>query len=1045
MKTKIHSTKILAMILVLVLMVTSMPLSTFATESSLLESSNDIEMTSEPESGVIPKDELEETTVLSEVISRREENVKHFDIGNGMYQAVTYGTAIHRKDSNGEWQDIDNRLLLDSKNNIYSTADGRTQAAVSTGTNTPLISISENGYTISMTPVTTSRLSSSAEIVNHPTKDFDNISGASIKEVAEISNTSSVKYSNVFTATDIEYVLESNDIKENIIVKSPQSSYEYSFRLSVNNLIPVLKQTGDIVFLDNETSEEKYHIPAPFMFDASSELSYDVYYRLDEGKDGFTITVVANPEWANAEDRVFPITIDPTIQKSIVFDTYINSSSPTTNYGSSSELWISSSKISFLRCTMPTIPTGCSFYAANLYVYYYYYSNVTDGGLTAGAYQVMNSWSETGANGLTWNIAQPSTSTYISSTRLSTGYMSGSRGAYSSSPKTTSFDVTNAAASWYANSNTNYGIALKYESGTNGSVILKSYEAGEDYRAYFVITYTEPQIISGVYRIKNAQNGLYLDITGGGYSAGTEIQQWSRAESDTNRNQLFKITFVRTFGSTDQLNYYTIRPMTNNAMGLESSLSGTERDVTIETMSTSDDWANLLYNHLWVISKNGSYYTIKNGRIADTSYLTAPSNTTNGETVFTSDTVTSYSKWVLERYTGEDLYGVDWQSFASNLIVGERYYYKGFMYDADVGNNGPIRYSVTNTDGSATDKATIDSYSGSLNALKPGQIRVRMTYDGAPWIWYWVVTIYDDVEGIFYLKNKSSSKYLTPNTGALVDISDHVEQWSYSYNREQAWEFIYAGNGNYKIKNVFDDIYLTSPSSASSGEKITAEEKITGAEEDRQLWKFTLDSNGYYQIKAQNRNTYIIASANESASNGGNIVQVPNSENAVTYWSLVPWESMHTDVFINWGLAIPNFTLLLANDTARNSTWKPIIEASATAWNNCGAGVNIEVVSSGTSNIEIYVMDVNDTYYGVTYPDSVGSGGNLIQSHIVINTTQSTTKTGQSTTVHEIGHLLWLVDNPETTDKTIMSYGRDRKKMKEPQIFDIYNVYYRYN
>ncbi len=148
MKTKIHSTKILAMILVLVLMVTSMPLSTFATESSLLESSNDIEMTSEPESGVIPKDELEETTVLSEVISRREENVKHFDIGNGMYQAVTYGTAIHRKDSNGEWQDIDNRLLLDSKNNIYSTADGRTQAAVSTGTNTPLISISENGYTL---------------------------------------------------------------------------------------------------------------------------------------------------------------------------------------------------------------------------------------------------------------------------------------------------------------------------------------------------------------------------------------------------------------------------------------------------------------------------------------------------------------------------------------------------------------------------------------------------------------------------------------------------------------------------------------------------------------------------------------------------------------------------------------------------------------------------------------------------------------------------------------------------------------------------------
>ena len=71
---------------------------------------------------------------------------------------------------------------------------------------------------------------------------------------------------------------------------------------------------------------------------------------------------------------------------------------------------------------------------------------------------------------------------------------------------------------------------------------------------------------------------------------------------------------------------------------------------------------------------------LKNGRIADTSYLTAPSNTINGETVFTSDSVTAYSKWVLEPYTGEDLYGVGWLSYSSNLIVGERFYYEGYMY-----------------------------------------------------------------------------------------------------------------------------------------------------------------------------------------------------------------------------------------------------------------------------------------------------------------------------------------------------------------------------
>ena len=119
MKSKIKSMRFFAVFLVITLMLTSMPLSIFAVESTSIEDSNVAVASGETEFGIIPKEELEEAIVLSEVISRREENVKHFDIGNGMYQAVTYGTAVHRKDANGIWQDIDNRLLLDSENNIY--------------------------------------------------------------------------------------------------------------------------------------------------------------------------------------------------------------------------------------------------------------------------------------------------------------------------------------------------------------------------------------------------------------------------------------------------------------------------------------------------------------------------------------------------------------------------------------------------------------------------------------------------------------------------------------------------------------------------------------------------------------------------------------------------------------------------------------------------------------------------------------------------------------------------------------------------------------
>ncbi len=124
MKSKLKCIKFIALFITFIMLFTAMPLTIFAEDTSVTEAYNDTTTPNGPEWGVIPKDEIEDTKVLGEIVSRREENVKHFDIGNGMYQAVTYGTAVHRKDSNGVWQDIDNRLLPDAQNNTYSTSDG---------------------------------------------------------------------------------------------------------------------------------------------------------------------------------------------------------------------------------------------------------------------------------------------------------------------------------------------------------------------------------------------------------------------------------------------------------------------------------------------------------------------------------------------------------------------------------------------------------------------------------------------------------------------------------------------------------------------------------------------------------------------------------------------------------------------------------------------------------------------------------------------------------------------------------------------------------
>ena len=45
--------------------------------------------------------------VGAEVVSLREENVKHFDMGDGTYQAIAYSHPVHKLDSEGNWQNID--------------------------------------------------------------------------------------------------------------------------------------------------------------------------------------------------------------------------------------------------------------------------------------------------------------------------------------------------------------------------------------------------------------------------------------------------------------------------------------------------------------------------------------------------------------------------------------------------------------------------------------------------------------------------------------------------------------------------------------------------------------------------------------------------------------------------------------------------------------------------------------------------------------------------------------------------------------------------
>ena len=98
--------KFVATILLLSFILSMLPLGVFATEAS---ASEDQENTYE---------------TIVEIEEKREQNVKHFLLPDGSYEAVVYSEPVHKKGKNGEWLDIDNRLH-DNNQHGYITEDER--------------------------------------------------------------------------------------------------------------------------------------------------------------------------------------------------------------------------------------------------------------------------------------------------------------------------------------------------------------------------------------------------------------------------------------------------------------------------------------------------------------------------------------------------------------------------------------------------------------------------------------------------------------------------------------------------------------------------------------------------------------------------------------------------------------------------------------------------------------------------------------------------------------------------------------------------------
>lgn len=815
---------------------------------------------------------------ITEIVSRREENVKHFRLPDGSVQAIVYANAVHRKDENGDWQDINNNLSDNNTKiaNAYVTDDLRLTFAKSLAADGRIFTLNENGYSMSMELMPNDSLSTSVmalpptvgsstvSVTNAPDRSVVT-SWSSVEEAKAINNQSSIVYTNIRANTDLEYVLVGNSIKENIIINSPTGDYTYKFRLSLGNLTATLKDDGTITLADDESGETKYHLPAPFMYDANGERSENVHYTLTESaNDTYILTVIADSTWINDSDRAFPVIVDPSVDTYHLYDLYINGSAPNTNYNVAGELMVSSDKIAFFRVIMPDIPANCTIEDVWLRVPYYYDNSVTSGGAMLGAYEITQSWNH---ETVTWNSMAQYSNMGISTTRLSIQECFGNIGAYINTPEIAQFNVTDAFERWYNNTSQNNGIALKYEYSTPSTVSILARDAAPGAEgAYYTIIYTEPiSVPSGVYKLKNVATGLYMDVTDRGTTPGTAMQLWSGTTNDGNRSQLFKIAYLTT---SLYYNYYNVRSMNNCGLGLYIPSSGT---VSMQNLAPNDNYGTTSWQQSISISQHNGYYVLKSGSTYDYWYLTAPTGGTNGSKLYTSDTISNNSLWILEPYN-TTMDGISFTKYTTKMYSTETFDYDAVLYSSTIGHNGPVTYSVKSQNGGTTDIATINASTGVVTPNESGTIRVCAHHPNSNTYWYRTVTILNPLSGTF-IKNKGTALYMQTDNNGL----DFLEQRTYHGDTDQRWKFIYdQSSGYYKIQNQEENLYVTSPSNTDHNEKMLLEEYSSDIA-DRQLWKIIrlADNEFRLQCKAREGTSLVLAVGNEigSPSNGTNIEQ----------------------------------------------------------------------------------------------------------------------------------------------------------------------------
>lgn len=411
--------------------------------------------------------------IADELVEKRGERSKVFLNSDGSHTARLFTSPVHFLAQDGTWQEIDPTLVA-SELSGYAWRNAADSFAVH---------FSATAKPQDMVLVTDSTSSVSF--------GFEGADPAS----AAVVDGSKITYPGIRPGMDLVYEVREGEVKELVVLhNAPEQQLDLRFPLTLSNLT-AQETTNDAFNLVTSSGEVGFYLSDLWMIDSAldpssgeSAFSENVVATLSDASSTPTLTVTPDHAWLTAPERIYPVTIDPTITKETNDDTYIQSNICCKDVSGELEMKSgtydsgSTKARSLLKFAdvQSQIPSGATITGARMHVWESHSWSCTPRDVSA--HRITDSWD---GNSVRWST-QPGVASAATTVNVAKGYSSSCGAGW------VEFPNLGDMVTYWKNNNNNYGIEIRSPNETNNDWWKKWHATGSGHRPYLEVFYSDP-------------------------------------------------------------------------------------------------------------------------------------------------------------------------------------------------------------------------------------------------------------------------------------------------------------------------------------------------------------------------------------------------------------------------------------------------------------------------------------------------------------------------------------------------------------------------